>query len=138
MLCSFCRSAALAVAVLAMTGCGDDPITTPTLPTPEPVTEVFTGTLTVNGGVTHAFSATAAGSLTATLTNIGPDENPTVGLSLGTWNGASCAIVIATDTAVRTSMVVGTVNQPGQLCVRIYDVGQIANPNDYEITVVHP
>jgi len=138
MLCSFFRSASLAVAVLAMTSCGDDPITTPTLPTPEPVTEVFTGTLTVNGGATHVFNAATAGSLTATLTNIGPDENPTVGLSLGTWNGGACAIVIANDAAVRSSIVVGTVNQAGQLCVRIYDVGQIANPNDYEITVVHP
>lgn len=135
---SFFRPASLVVAVLAMTSCGDDPVNTPTLPTPEPVTEVFTGTLTVNGGVTHSFNAATAGNLTATLTNIGPDENPTVGLSLGTWNGASCAIVIATDAAVRTSTVFGTVNQAGQLCVRIYDVGQIANPNDYEITVVHP
>jgi hypothetical protein len=136
--CSFFRSASLAVAVLAMASCGDDPVDTVTLPTPEPVTEVFAGTLTVSGGVTHPFSAATAGALTATLTNIGPDENPTVGLSLGTWNGSACAVVIASDAAVRTSVIYGTVNQPGQLCVRIYDVGRIANPNDYEITVVHP
>jgi hypothetical protein len=135
---SFIRSASLAVAVIAMFGCGDDPVDTPTVPTPQPVTEIFTGTLTVNGGVTHPFSATTAGSLTATLTNIAPDENPTVGLSLGTWNGSACAVVISTDAAVRTTVVYGTVNQAGQLCVRIYDVGRIANANDYEITVVHP
>ena len=44
MSCSFFRSASLAFAVLAMFGCGDDPVDTPTLPTPEPVTETFTGT----------------------------------------------------------------------------------------------
>jgi hypothetical protein len=135
---SFFRPASVAIAVIAMFGCGDDPVDTPTVPTPQPVTEVFTGTLSVNGGVTHPFLATTAGSLTATLTNIAPDENPTVGLSLGTWNGSACAVVISTDAAVRTTVVYGTVNQAGQLCVRIYDVGRIANANDYEITVVHP
>jgi hypothetical protein len=135
---SFFRSASLVVAALAMFGCGDDPVDTPTTPTPQPVTETFTGRLTVNGGVTHPFSASTAGSLTATLTNITPEENPTVGLSLGTWNGAACAVVISTDAAVRTTVVYGTVNQAGQLCVRIYDVGRLATANDYEITVVHP
>jgi hypothetical protein len=135
---SFFRAALLLVAALAMFGCGDDPVDTPTVPTPQPVTEIFTGRLTVNGGVTHPFSASTAGSLTATLTNIAPDDNPTVGLSLGTWNGSACAVVISNDAVVRTTTVIGTVNQAGQLCVRIYDVGRLSNPNDYEITVVHP
>ena len=134
---SFFRSASIGLAVLALAGC-NDPITTPTTPTPAPVSETFTGSLTVRGGVTHSFSAATAGALTATLTNIGPDENPTVGLSLGTWNGSACAIVIRQDLAVRTTVVYGTVNQAGQLCVSIYDVGRIASPQDYEITVVHP
>ncbi len=135
---SFFRPASLVFCVLAMTSCGDDPITLPTTPTPNPVTEVFTGTLTVNGGVTHTFSAAGPGSLTATLTNIVPDENPTVGFSVGTWNGASCAVVIRQDAAVRTSVLVGNVNAAGLLCVSIYDVGRLGNANDYEITVVHP
>jgi hypothetical protein len=134
---SFLRVAFLAAATIALSSCGDDSPTI-TTPTPNPVTETFTGTLTVNGGVTHSFSATTAGSVTATLTNIGPDESPTVGVSLGTWNGSACAIVIRQDLAVRSSVLFGTVNQAGQLCVSIYDVGRIASPQDYEITVVHP
>jgi hypothetical protein len=135
---SFLRPACLSLAVLALTSCGDDPetITSPTAP--QPTTEVFTGNLPISGGVTHPFTAATLGALTATLTNIGPDESPTVGLSLGTWNGSACAVVIATDAAVRSSIVYGTVNQAGQLCVRIYDVGRISRPQDYEITVVHP
>jgi hypothetical protein len=134
---SFFRPACLGLAVLALASCGDDPQTI-TTPTPVPTTDVFTGTLTVSGGVTHPFTSATLGSLTATLTTIGPDENPTVGLSLGTWNGSACAVVIATDAATRSSIVYGTVNQAGQLCVRIYDVGRISGPQDYEITVVHP
>jgi hypothetical protein len=134
---SFLRVALIAAATLAWTSCGDDSPTI-TTPTPNPVTETFTGAVNVNGGVTHPFSATTAGSVTATLTNISPDENPTVGLLLGTWNGANCAVVIPNDTAVRGSTIIGTVNQAGQLCVRIYDVGRITSTQDYEITVVHP
>lgn len=133
----FFRSASVGLAVLAMAGC-NDPVTVPTAPTPVAITESFAGTLTVSGGVTHPFSATGPGSLTATLTAVGPDEEPTVGLSLGTWNGSSCAVVIRQDAAVRTSVIYGTVSQAGQLCVSIYDVGRISSPQDYEITVVHP
>ena len=43
-----------------------------------------------------------------------------------------------TCTANGATVVIGTVNQAGQLCVRIYDVGRITTPQDYEITVVHP
>jgi hypothetical protein len=134
---SLLRPACLAVVVLVITGC-NDPVTIPTTPTPNPTTETFTGTLTVSGGVTHPFPAATLGTVTATLTNIGPDENPTVGLMLGTWNGSACAVVIPNDAAMRSTAVICTVNQAGQLCVRIYDVGRITAPQDYEITVVHP
>ena len=39
---------------------------------------------------------------------------------------------------MRTSVLYGTVNQAGQLCVRIYDVGRLSTAQDYGITVVHP
>lgn len=133
---SFFRSAALTFAVLAMFGCGND-VDTPTLPTPDPITKVFSGTVTVNGAAVHDFAATTAGNLTATLTNIAPDD-ATVGLSLGTWNGAACAIQIAVEAAVKTTVVIGQVSQAGQLCVRIQDNGRLRGAADYEITVVHP
>lgn len=136
MSCSCFRSASLTLAVLAMFGCGDS-VDTPTLPTPDPITETFTGTLTVNGAVTHPFTATTAGSLTATLTNVAP-EDATIGVSLGTWNGSACAIIIADAAAVKGRVVYGTVNQAGQLCVHLQDVGRLAGAADYEITVVHP
>lgn len=133
---SFLRSAGLTLAVLVMFGCGDD-VNTPTLPTPDPVTEIFPGTLTVNGAVIHTFSAMAAGNLTATLSNIAP-EDATIGVSLGTWNGSACAVQIADLAVVRGSVVYGLVNQAGQLCVLVQDVGRLGGSADYEITVVHP
>ena len=131
-----------AVLVLPLAGgawaCGSNPLpTTPTEPTL--ATEVFSGTVTVNGAVTHNFYSTSTGSVTATLTALSPESTPTIGLGLGTWNGASCAVIIANDRAVLSSIVTGTVSTiGGSLCIRIYDVGAMTEPTDYTVTVVHP
>ena len=119
--------------------CGDN-TTTPTTPTaPTLTTETFTGTVNINGAVTHSFAATSTGTVTATLTSMSPDSTLTIGLAMGTWNGATCAIVLANDKAVRTSVVTGTLSSvAGNLCVRIFDVGGITEPTAYEVTVIHP
>jgi hypothetical protein len=123
----------------AIAGCGDDltsrPPTTPTTPS---VTETFTGTLTRNGGATHPFVGSSSGTVTATLTTVAPDASVIVGLSVGTWNGNACQVVIAKDNAVQGSVVVASASSAGNLCVRIYDTGHMVNPVSYLITVVHP
>jgi hypothetical protein len=131
---------AIALAFVA-TACGSDDPTTPTTPTtPVTVTETFSGTVNQNGAATHTFTTQASGTVTATLTALSPDSALVVGLSLGTWNGAVCQIVLANDNATQATVVTGGVSSFGSLCVRVYDVGKItaAQPAGYEITVVHP
>jgi hypothetical protein len=130
---------ALAAALALAGGCdsGDTP-TDPSDPTPSPtVTESFSGSLTVNGGQTFNFAASAAGPVTATLSATNPDT-AVVGLALGTWNGISCQIVLANDNASRGISVVGEASTFGNLCVRVYDTGQLTEPAAFLITVVHP
>ena len=136
----FCvRNAWLAVlAVLALAGCDNGPTTsrTVTLPTPE-VSETFSGALTKNGALTHAFVALGAGSVTATATTLDPSD-AIVGVALGTWNGVACAIVIANDAAAQGTVVTGVSAAAGHLCVRIYDAaGSLAGDTAYMLTVVH-
>jgi hypothetical protein len=130
--------AVVVAALAAVTGvaCGGAELLPPTTGTPVPLTEVFSGTLGPNGAATHPFAAQAGGSVTVTLQELEPDT--TIGLSLGTWNGASCQIVIANDTAVRQSSVIGTVSGVGDLCVRVYDVGILTGPASYTVSVLHP
>jgi hypothetical protein len=126
------------VGFVAACDSGDDP-GVPTAPTPAPsVTETFTGSVNQNGAVTHTFSS-AFGSISATLTTLGPDSTFILGMSLGTWNGSACQIVLANDRATQGTVINGGVSSTGQLCVRAYDVGTItaATPFTYEITVVH-
>jgi len=130
----------LAVVVAALTAgaCGDKGTETPTTPTEvvETVTETFSGTLTPNGARTFPFSA-LAGSVTAVLTTLGSDSTLAVGLSLGTWSGSVCQIVLANDNALQGSFVVGEASSVSSLCVRVYDVGDLVEPLDFVVTVTH-
>jgi hypothetical protein len=123
---------------------GNDP-GVPTAPTPPPtVTETFSGTVNQNGGVTHNFTTTTSGTVTATLTTLAPDSTATLGMSLGTvtasLNGTTCQAVLTNDQSTQGTVITGGVSALGSLCVRAYDTGRItaATPFTYEITIVHP
>lgn len=132
------RPVLVIAAIAVMSACDNNDISTPTLPTPDPITEAFSGSINPNGAATHTFSATTAGSVSATLTAVGPDSATIVGFVLGFWNGTSCTQVTANDAALQATILYGTATQAGQFCVRVYDVGRITENATYEITVVHP
>jgi ABC-type glycerol-3-phosphate transport system substrate-binding protein len=137
-------STLLLLVTLAMgaAGCNDDTTNTPTTPTtpttPLTFTQTFSGALNTNGGATSPFTATTGGTVTATLTTISPDATVAVGMSLGTWTGSACQVVIANDNAVQGAIITGTVTSAASLCVRIYDVGKVTSAVNYTISVVRP
>jgi hypothetical protein len=141
---SVARALSLGVALaaaLAAGGCGNDPLAALVPPTVSvTVTETFTGTLTRNGATSHSFTVTSTGGgeVQATLKTVSPDSAAVVGFGLGTWNGSSCQIVITNDRASQASALLGRATSTGSLCVRLFDVGLITDPQDYEIEVVHP
>ena len=131
----------MAVALLAVTvsACESDPPTTPSpTPTPAPTTETFSGSVSPNGAATFPFTVASAGTVTASLTTVQPDATVALGLSLGTWNGTLCQIVLANDNALVGTVVTGAVASLGSLCVRVYDTGKVTGTMTYTVTVVHP
>lgn len=120
-------------------GCGSDNPTTPPSDTNTAVsvTESNSDTITVNGARTTPFTVNRAGTVTAKITALSPDDTITVGLSIGTFNGASCTLIITNDSAKLNTSVVGTANATGQYCARIYDVGLMTAPTDYTIEITH-
>src|SRR4051812_4339663 len=135
-------AALIAVTSLAAGACGDSSSTnTPTVPTTPSTpttTETFNGSLTINGAATHVFASTVAGTVTVQMTAVDPSSSQVFGLSIGTWNGSSCQVVIANDAAVLNAIVTGQVTAATNLCARVYDVGKLAAPFSYTITVIHP
>jgi hypothetical protein len=131
----------LLVLVLAVgaAACDDEPPTAPT--PPAPVTETFSGSVPPNGAQTHSFATAGSGTVTATLKSIAPDPALVIGFSLGNWipTSSTCQVILANDTATVGAIHSGTMSGIGNLCVRVYDVGNIAaNPAAYTVEVVHP
>jgi len=127
----------LFLAATLLCGCGSDNL--PSGPTQQPttVTEVSTGTLTVNGAVTFPFAVQQTGTVTVTLNTLS-DSAATVGVSLGTYNvTGACQIIIANDNATQGITVTGTATATGNFCARVYDVGKLTAPVDYQISVTH-
>ena len=124
--------------------CGDkNNSSTPTGPSTPPtvLTETFSGTLNKNAAYTHPFVVSDAGDVSVFLTQsvdaAHPDANVTLGDSLGTWNGVSCAIVIANDNVSPGSSITGRATAAGNLCVRVYDVGFVPGSANYELLIDH-
>jgi hypothetical protein len=134
------RGLAALILVAASTACDDPGPTTPDDPDPEPTnfTETFSGVLKVNGAITFPFTANAAGTATATLASVLPDNTKRLGFAMGTWNGQSCQSVISNDNAIEFATITGTIGSAGVLCLRIYDIGQLTAAATFTITVVHP
>ena len=131
--------ATLALTPLALAACDDDdPITPPTRP--DPVTETFSGSITRNGADSKPFTVAASGTVTATLKTIGDDNTLVVGFMLGNWINSACSVVVANDAATGGSVLTGTMSSAGTLCLRVYDVGNVAAGISvpYSVEVVHP
>ncbi len=118
--------------------CGDDTPTNPT-PTPDPiaVSESFSDVLNPNGGRTHPFVVERAGAVTAVINGLAPDSATVVGLSLGTWNGAACQVILANDNAQAGQTLTGSATGIGGFCVRVYDTGRLTQTVEYTVTVTH-
>ena len=142
---------AVAVAVTASACDNNNNLSTPTGPTTPPtvVTETFSGTLLKNAAYTHTFTVTDSGDASVFLLRSADPANPDnnaipIGVSLGTWNGVSCAVVIASDNIMPVNtdnpsqgQLTGRATAAGNLCVRVYDVGFVPGSANYELLIDH-
>ena len=128
---------AVLLAALAAGACSDNSTPSgPTAPAPTAITETFDGTLTVNGAITQPFVVGTAGTVVVRLAALEPVD-AVIGVSIGTWNGVTCQIVIANDNATSGASATGNATSTGNYCVRVYDVGKLTRPAGYQISVTH-
>jgi hypothetical protein len=129
----------LAVA-LALVGaaCNNTTPATPRPPSPTYTTDTFQDSINPNGAKSFSFAVQTAGTVTATLTTVSPDATIPIGLAVGTWDGSACSVFKANDNAKQDAAVTVTASGPGNLCVRVYDVGKLTANASFVVTVVHP
>ena len=128
----------LALAMVTTT-CNTNPVTTaPTETTAPSVTETLEGRLGVRGAAVHPFVVTEAGTVTASVSALDPND-AVIGISLGSWNAATsvCQMLLANDAAAVGSSFVGSATLAGTFCIRIIDVGRLTGPVSYSVSVTH-
>jgi len=125
--------------VLLTAGCNNSNSSATTTPTSTTtITESFgPASLTKNGAITWTFAISVGGAVGATLQTVSPDSSIVVGLDLGTWNGTGCQIVLPNNNAQQGTSIAGEIQSAGNLCVRVYDVGNVVHPEAVSVVVTH-
>lgn len=105
------------------------------------ITEQFTGTVTVNGSRFYAFEVGAFGTVTVTLDAVGGGPVPTsvwVGVGLGVPEGTDCSTTTSLNTQAGEGPHINTTLSAGTYCARVYDIGNLAAPAPFALTIAHP
>src|ERR1700736_5369114 len=107
-----------------------------TSPSTTTYTETFSGTVIQGTTSTtpdigpsdspHHFTVHQPGNIDATLTDIRPLNTITLGLGFGVWDGTgTCNLQLNSPSAKLNLTLTGSVTAAGELCVGVYDVGNI-------------
>jgi hypothetical protein len=135
--------ALVAIALLAA-GCKGSSTspTTDTTPVAAPtVSEDFSGTLAVGGSRFFSFTVGTRGTVNLTLNSIGGTGVPStiqVGLAIGSPSGTACSTGTPTTVAAGTAVQVTATEAAGVFCADISDIGNLASPATFDITIAHP
>jgi hypothetical protein len=106
------------------------------------VSESFTGTLPVGGFKFFSFNIAANGTVNVTLNSVSGTGVPStvqLGLGIGSPSGIDCSATTNVTAGVGTAapQATGTFG-PGTFCVRVFDVGNLFGPANFNITIAHP
>jgi hypothetical protein len=126
---------------LSAAACGNDTSTAaPTAPAPAAGTETLTGQLAPGGVALHQFTASAAGTVSVTLSATDPPST-LVGLGLGIpgSNVGVCDLTKMIQTRAGASAQLTASVEAGTYCAGAFDVGGLS-PNGVLVTysVAHP
>jgi hypothetical protein len=129
-----------ALATVTFGACKKASTATPTTPTPVTTTETFSGTIPQLGSAAHAFTVAANGTITISLTSVGPLATMAIGLGVGSWDGTTCTVITQNDNARAGSIALTGTAVAGSFCAKVYDSGNIPDLTTvtYTIEVVHP
>ena len=104
-------------------------------------TETFSGTLQVGGSSFYSFLVTENGTVNVTLVSVSGTDVPstvTLGVAIGAPSGTGCSGGTVTSTPAGTDPQVSGTYSPGRYCVNVSDVGNLAAPAAFIVTIAHP
>jgi hypothetical protein len=130
-------AAALTLAIAAA-GCSDPelPVTpTPVAPT---ISDTFTGTLTQFGANSHPFAVQQVGGIRVVVTSVEPSAAIQIGVGTPSTASGACLTLSSTISVASPGFqIAGTATVVGNFCVSVSDAGNLVEPVNYTITVLH-
>ncbi len=136
---SLSTSVLLAALVVTM-GCGST-ATTPTTPEPASVTQVFNGSIGLNGSAFYSFTTTQQGTISFQLTKVqraGVDVADTLTIGLGGPRGTDCSSSSAVAAGASDATLLAASQAPGVYCVRVWDAGILTAPVTFSVNIKRP
>jgi hypothetical protein len=113
-------------------------VTTPVLTPGTPTTETFASVLADRGFTSHAFVAETAGTISVTLTSVGPPSVP-IGLGVGIrGTSVPCILNTALTTQGGAAPQLAVSVDRGFYCVQVYDIGTLTAPTSFSTTITRP
>ena len=138
------RSVVFALLVVASLGAGcTGSSSTTTAPTVSgTLTEVFVGSLDVNGAGFYSFTVSSTGTTSVMLASLtqatpGPVADLAVSLGVGVPAGIGCPVTTAVSVGPALTSQIATTLTPGIYCVNIADIGNLRAAVNFAIRIVH-
>jgi hypothetical protein len=98
--------------------------------------DVFSSTVGAQGSATHQLAIFYNG--TASLALVSAGASATVGLGFGAWDGQICRLNSALITTASTNTLISVPVDPGNYCIRVFDVGLLTAPILFTLDTLHP
>jgi len=117
-------------------GCGSE-TTEPLVTT---ATETFASRIQEKGSAWRSLTVTAAGTVTMQLV-IMTQVDALVNLGIGTISGTQCVLAASVDTIPNSTTVAPQLTRtvsPGTYCVRLADIGNLTQLNEFTIQIGRP
>jgi hypothetical protein len=133
---------ALLVAASLSAGCSGSSTTTPSTVVSGTLTEVFAGSVDVNGAAFYSFTVTTNGTATVMLASVttatpGPAADIGMSLGIGVPAGTGCPVTTSVTVGPALTSQIATTLAPGIYCVNIADAGNLRAPVNFAIRIVH-
>jgi hypothetical protein len=128
---------ALTVA-LAAAGCSDPAVPAAPTPVAPTITDTFTGTLLQLETNSHPFAVQQVGGIKVTISSVQPSAAVQIGIGTPSSASGTCLVLSSlTVVASEGAQISGTATVSGNFCVAVADVGNLVEPVNYTITVLH-
>jgi hypothetical protein len=105
------------------------------------MTETWPDTLPVGGSKFYTFKVSQNGTVNVTLVSVSVSDVPStvaLGVAIGTPSGTGCTGGTITNSSAGTDPQVTGTYSPGRYCVNVSDVGNLAAPAAFIVTIAHP